>query len=92
MFGNFSFNMDDDFMTPDGTLCKDCYPNLDSGNGEIWKGLHERFASEWLVQDKEKPELGKSLFFHGNGRSSNFYHQSTWKPEYHLYPEIPQNV
>ena len=88
--------MEDDFTTPDGKLWnKGWNPDLDTDindKQEIWRDVHDEFASKWLVHDKETPELGKSLFYHENGRSSNSYHRSSWTPEYHLYPEIPQNV
>jgi len=96
LFGNFSFDMRDDFTTPDGKLWnKGWNPDLyaDSNDKqEVWKDVNDEFASKWLVHDKETPELGKSLFYHENGRSANSYHQSTWVPEFQLYPEIPQNV
>ena len=45
-----------------------------------------------LVHDKGSEEVGKSLFHHENGRSSNFFHRADFEPEFSILPEIPENV
>lgn len=90
LLGNWSFDMDDDFTTPDGNYKSWKYDVNDESLN--WKDIYDNFALKWLVHDKESPELGKSLFFHENGRSSNFYHRKDFVPEFDNYPEIPQNV
>lgn len=45
-----------------------------------------------MVQDKEDPQVGRSLFHHENGRSSNFFHRKDFEPEFNFLPEIPNNV
>ena len=45
-----------------------------------------------VVRDKEVTNVGRSLFFHENGRSSNFFYRSNWIPEFDILPEIPENV
>ena len=45
-----------------------------------------------VVFDKETVGVGKSLFFHENGRSSNFFYKANWEPEFRILPDIPDNV
>ncbi len=45
-----------------------------------------------MVHDKEMPGVGKSLFTHSNGQSSNTYYDPYWEPEFEILPEIPENV
>ena len=45
-----------------------------------------------VVRDKEVTNVGRSLFFHENGRSSNFFYRSNWIPEFDILPQIPENV
>jgi hypothetical protein len=50
------------------------------------------FFLSGVLFDKDVPGIGKSLFFHENGRSSNFFHRANFKPEFNIQPEIPENV
>ena len=43
------------------------------------------------VDDKYDPYKGKSLFYHENGRSSNFYYDATFRPIFDVRPLLPQN-
>ena len=90
LMGNWTFNMDDDFTTPDGNYKNWKYDVNDENMN--WRDIYNDFALKWLVHDKETPELGKSLFHHQNGRSANSYHRKDFFPEFDNYPEIPQNV
>jgi len=90
LMGNWTFNMEDDFTTPDGEY-KTWNINTDDVNTD-WEQLHNEFAKEWLLRDKEDKDRGKSLFFHENGRSANFYHEKNFLPEFSILPEIPLNV
>jgi hypothetical protein len=45
-----------------------------------------------VLYDKDVPGIGRSLFHHENGRSSNFFHRANFKPEFNILPEIPENV
>lgn len=38
------------------------------------------------------PGIGKSLFTHNNGQSSNTYYDENFEPEWDILPEIPENV
>jgi len=90
LFGNWTFDMEDDFTTPDGNWKN---WNFDTSDTNLnWKQIHDDFALQWLVHDKGSEEVGKSLFHHENGRSSNFFHRADFQPEYDILPEIPENV
>ena len=43
------------------------------------------------VDDKFDPFKGKSLFYHENGRSSNFFYDATFQPIYDVKPLLPVN-
>ena len=43
------------------------------------------------VDDKFDPNKGKSLFYHENGRSSNFFYDATFQPIYEVRPLLPVN-
>jgi len=92
LFGNWTFDQKDDFTLPDGhTMNMNINPDTPETNMNLQQ-IHDNFGMEWLVHDKENVGLGKSLFFHDNGRSSNFYSQKNFKPEFDILPEIPENV
>ncbi|CAG0917704.1 unnamed protein product [Notodromas monacha] len=60
-------------------------------------GLHHRksLPATFLhrhVEDKDMPKIGKSLFFHEHGRSSNFFYDAEYEPESNIRPEIPTNI
>ena len=50
------------------------------------------FLSSGVVHDKETDGIGKSLFTHSNGMSSNSYYDKNFEPEFDKVPEIPENV
>lgn len=43
------------------------------------------------VDDKYHPDKGKSLFYHENSRSSNFFYDASFQPIYEVRPQLPQN-
>jgi len=86
LFGNWTFNQDDDFTLPDGNI-----KSFGSDTTQLQR-IHNEFAKHWLVHDKETDGVGRSLFFHENGRSSNFFTKVDWEPEFRILPEIPENV
>lgn len=45
-----------------------------------------------VVHDKETPGIGKSLFTHNNGQSSNTFFDQNFEPEFNRLPIIPPNV
>lgn len=48
---------------------------------------------KWLLEDKDDPLKGASLFFREHGRTSSTYNNKTFKPEFRVKPEdiIPAN-
>lgn len=84
LFGNWSTDLYDDFTLPDGTPG----PSLDVNNLET---LHNSFGMKWFVDDKSDPYRGKSLFYHENGRSSNFFYDVTFQPIFDVRPLLPAN-
>jgi hypothetical protein len=45
-----------------------------------------------VVHDKEEVGVGKSLFTHNNGQSSNTFYDARFEPEWNILPIIPENV
>ena len=54
-----------------------------------------------ILHDKEEEGIGKSLFTHANGQSSNTFYDDKWRPEWlneagddktNMMAEIPDNV
>jgi len=85
LFGNWTFDIQDDFTLPTGQWGSTfTTENLDA--------IHKNFASKWVVHDKEEPNIGKSLFTHNNGQSSNSFYDQNFEPEFNILPIIPPNV
>ncbi|XP_071512852.1 protein mesh [Panulirus ornatus] len=85
LFGNWTFDPQDDFVLPDGMEG----PMVEPGNLEL---IHKEFAMKWVLDDKESTDVGKSLFFHENSRSSNYYYDATFEPEWKIRPDLPLNA
>eukprot|EP00096_Caligus_rogercresseyi_P016873 TRINITY_DN996_c0_g2_i3.p1 TRINITY_DN996_c0_g2~~TRINITY_DN996_c0_g2_i3.p1 ORF type:complete len:1255 (-),score=221.80 TRINITY_DN996_c0_g2_i3:184-3948(-) len=85
LFGNWTFDVTDDFTLPGGKVL----PRINVGD---LKRIHNDFAINWVLHDKEALNIGRSLFHHGKGRSSNFYYSRSFEPEWEILPEIPENV
>ena len=45
-----------------------------------------------VLHDKEEVGIGKSLFTHNNGQSSNSFFDQNFEPEFQTLPIIPPNV
>jgi len=86
LMGNWTFDQLDDFTLPEGTE-----KSFGTDRTQLSR-IHNEFADKWAVFDKEVPGVGRSLFFHENGRSSNFFYDKSWEPEFRILPEIPDNV
>ncbi|XP_076069661.1 sushi domain containing 2 mesh isoform X2 [Oratosquilla oratoria] len=85
LFGNWTFDPEDDFLLPDGAEG----PVADLNNFET---VHHEFAMKWVLDDKADENKGKSLFFHENQRSSNYYYDPNFAPEWEACPKIPENA
>lgn len=87
LFGNWSFDMTDDFTTPDGTKVSI------STNLNDFERVYNDFGMHWMLEDKEDPQKGKALFVREHGRTSSTYNNRTFKPEFRMTPEeiIPTN-
>lgn len=85
LFGNWTFDPQDDLVLPDGSSG----PVADANNIEL---IHKDFAMKWVLDDKENPDVGKSLFFHENSRSSNYYYDPDFIPEWKTTPELSPNA
>ena len=100
--------MEDDFTTPDGNWktynfdtsdtnlnwkqIHDDFANQCKKSLIFYRQILRKNFQLGLVHDKGSEEVGKSLFYHENGRSSNFFHRSDFQPEFNILPEIPENV
>ncbi|XP_018022342.1 protein mesh isoform X2 [Hyalella azteca] len=84
LFGNWTFDPEDDYVLPDGTQG----PYYDTNN---FKTIHEEFGLEWVLDDKEDEYKGKSLFTHDFTRSSNYYYDADFVPEYNRDPKLSDN-
>ncbi|KAK3909063.1 Protein mesh [Frankliniella fusca] len=87
LFGNWSFDMTDDFTLPDGTQA----PVTNNLNN--FERVHKDFAMKWMLEDKEDKNKGAALFFREYGRLSSFYANKSFVPMFKATPEeiIPAN-
>ncbi|KAK3855606.1 hypothetical protein Pcinc_038000 [Petrolisthes cinctipes] len=85
LFGNWTFDPTDDFVLPDGSSG----PVYETGDFDY---VHNEFGMEWVLDDKESPDVGKSLFFHENFRSSNYYYDPNFEPEFKYHPDLSPNA
>ncbi|XP_045610171.1 protein mesh [Procambarus clarkii] len=85
LFGNWTFDPDDDFTLPDGSQG----PTADINNLEL---IHKEFGMKWVLDDKEDPNVGKSLFYHESSRSSNYYFDPDFVPEWKAVPDLSPNA
>lgn len=88
LFGNWSFDVTDDFTLPDGTLAGV------STNMNSFESVHKNFALYWMLDTGESTaEKEASLFTREHGRLGSFYMNRTFVPEYRVSPSdiIPSN-
>lgn len=50
------------------------------------------FNRAGVLDDKEDEDKGKSLFQHGYQRSSNYYYDADFVPEYERWPVLSENA
>lgn len=83
--GNWSYDVTDDFMNPDGQLFPLTNANSESGlnNFEL---VHKNFAINWLLEDREDRDKGGALFTREFGRTSSYYANRTFEPEWRRTP------
>ncbi|KAJ8947709.1 hypothetical protein NQ318_001548 [Aromia moschata] len=87
LFGNWSFNQEDDFTLPDGNKV-----SIVSNINDMER-VYNDFGSKWMVDDVLDSDKGRALFYREFGRSSANYNNKTFKPQFLMTPEdiIPAN-
>ncbi|XP_015173386.1 PREDICTED: protein mesh isoform X1 [Polistes dominula] len=86
LFGNWSHDITDDLTNPDGQMAS-------VGNLNNFEDIHKNFAMNWLLEDKEVESKGAALFTREFGRTSTFFANRRFIPEFRRTPEeiIPPN-
>lgn len=79
MFGNWSYDITDDFTKPDGTLAS-------VSNMNNFQVVHNDFAINWILEDREDPLKGAALFTREFGRTASYYANRTFVPEFRRTP------
>ncbi|XP_063236326.1 protein mesh isoform X2 [Bacillus rossius redtenbacheri] len=87
LFGNWSFDVTDDFTLPNGQI------SGVSTNINNFQRLHQDFALRWMLDDKAQTGIGASLFYREYGRSASTFNNATFTPEFRatLQEIIPAN-
>ena len=49
-------------------------------------------SHQGVLDDKDNKEKGKSLFFHETSRSSNYYYDADFQPEYDSHATLSENA
>lgn len=85
LFGNWSFDMQDDMTTPDGTIVSTNLNNFES--------VHRDFAMRWMLSDRETEGVGQGLFTREFGRTASYYANATFLPNFIREPRdfLPPN-
>jgi len=83
LFGNWSNDPSDDLVTPEGNIVTNDMNNMER--------VYNDFGLKWMLDDKEDPLKGGSLFYHENGRSSSNYYDPSFLPVFDQIPDIPDN-
>ncbi|XP_049825785.1 protein mesh isoform X3 [Aethina tumida] len=91
LLGNWSFNQLDDFVLPDGSVAP--MTLTDDSVSQDMKPFFE-FAQKWMLDDTERPNIGRSMFFREFGRTAATYNNVTWQPQFSLDPSVilPPNL
>lgn len=52
------------------------------------------FAQKWMLDDTERLNIGRSMFFREFGRTAATYNNVTWQPQFSLDPSVilPPNL
>ncbi|XP_060531406.1 protein mesh isoform X2 [Cylas formicarius] len=87
LFGNWSFNKEDDFTLPDSSVV-----SVVSNINDMQR-VYTDFGSKWMVDDVLDNDKGRSLFTRENGLTSANYNNRSFLPIFYMTPEeiIPQN-
>ncbi|KAL3266307.1 hypothetical protein HHI36_010485 [Cryptolaemus montrouzieri] len=91
LFGNWSFDITDDFTLPDGTI------KAVSGNINDMQDVYDNFGMKWMIDDSDDPQKGSALFMNEYGRTAAFYNDYNFRPEFRmnikdLIPDNRKNV
>ncbi|XP_018331597.1 protein mesh isoform X2 [Agrilus planipennis] len=86
LLGNWSFDINDDYTNPDGTIV--VTPNINN-----FQSVYTDFGLNWMLEDKEDVDKGAALFYREFGRTSSYYNNKTFLPEFNMLPEmiLPSN-
>lgn len=80
MFGKWNFDIADDLINPDGQ-------QVAASNLNHFETVHKDFAIHWILEDKEDDARGAALFKREFGRTSSYYFNKTFDPEWRRTPE-----
>ncbi|XP_013171596.1 PREDICTED: uncharacterized protein K03H1.5 isoform X2 [Papilio xuthus] len=85
LFGNWSLDLNDDFMRPDGTLA-----TVDINN---FQSAHRDFAQHWQLTDREQRDIGVAMFVREYGRTAAYYNDNQFTPNFIREPAdfLPAN-
>ncbi|XP_072945598.1 protein mesh isoform X1 [Epargyreus clarus] len=85
LFGNWSLDMNDDFVRPDGTLAV-----VDLNN---FQSAHRDFAQHWQLTDREQRNIGVALFVREYGRTAAYFNDNSFIPNFIREPAdfLPTN-
>ncbi|XP_045479258.1 protein mesh isoform X3 [Harmonia axyridis] len=88
LFGNWSFDITDDFTKPDGTK------NPITVNINDMQNVYDNFGKLWMIDDSEDPTIGQSLFLNEYDRTAAFYNDLDFVPEFRMNIKdlIPTNI
>ncbi|XP_037976230.2 protein mesh isoform X1 [Plutella xylostella] len=85
LFGNWSFDINDDFTRPDGNIV-----NVDLNN---FQSAHNDFAQHWRLSDREQKDIGVAMFVREYGRTAAYYNDDQFRPNFLREPAdfLPAN-
>ncbi|XP_045514585.1 protein mesh isoform X3 [Pieris brassicae] len=85
LFGNWSLDINDDFMKPDGSLA-----TVDLNN---FQSAHREFAQYWQLTDREQKDIGVAMFTREYGRTAAYYNDNQFIPNFIKEPAnfLPAN-
>lgn len=85
LFGNWSFDMNDDLTLPDGSIVQTNLNNFES--------VHRDFAMRWMLSDRDTVGVGAGLFTREFGRTASYYANATFLPNFVREPRefLPPN-
>ncbi|XP_034836554.1 protein mesh isoform X1 [Maniola hyperantus] len=74
LFGNWSLDVNDDFVRPDGSLT-----SIDVNN---FQSAHRDFAQFWQLTDREQQGVGVAMFFREYGRTAAYFNDNNFIPNF----------